>query len=431
MPISQNSRHFEAQHGAAFTAGRASPLIEIILVATPLVAIIFQLVIGSLTPILVILTGAAFAFLRWERLYPTIVTCWPLLLLPGLALTSALWSDSVPTTLRYGTLYLATVLVAVFIGAGIEGKNILKGLFLAFAIYMVFSLLFGRYAYWSGEGGLAFVGLLGSKNASGDVGALTVLISTTMLIWAASLRRYKWAIGALLVLAMGLFTLWQSKATGALIATIVALPCLLLWIASRRLDERIRASIFIVAVTSVLLLIATFEYWLVPLFDLIVENSGKDKGLTGRDVIWAKADELIAERPWLGQGYRSFWIHHNLDAEYIWRYMGISNRTGYNFHHTPREILVALGYVGLVTFATVSLFAILKLLLRTSKTPTYAGILCCTLIVFQSPRIFFEVLGFSDTHFSTIMIFMVFAFGLRPEVFPRFQNESLNRERPA
>ncbi|MEL7519020.1 MAG: O-antigen ligase family protein, partial [Pseudomonadota bacterium] len=335
MATLNNQTRYSLQQDAVLAPHRASPLMEIVLVATPFLAILFQLVIGSLTPILVIATCGAFILLRWERLYSIFANCWPLFLLPLYALLSVLWSDDPATTLRYGTLYLATVLAAVFLGAGIEKLNFLKGIFIAFAIYMAFALIFGRTGYVFGRGA-AFVGLLGSKNASGDIGALTFLTSTLMLIWSLANRQFVWAGMAVVVLAMGAYALVASLATGALIATIVALPCMLAWIASRQFDLRVRTSIFVLAIVGLIVALATLNYWLPPLFDMVLENSGKDQGLTGRDVIWAKADELIAARPWFGQGYRSFWVHNNLDAEFIWRYMAIGSRSGFNFHHTPR-----------------------------------------------------------------------------------------------
>jgi len=420
MSTAYSQTRYDTRPEGALVPHRASPAVDIVLVATPFVAILFQLLLGPLTPILVILTGGAFVVLRWERLYSIFASCWPLLLLPAFCLVSFFWSDDPASTARYGTLYLAAVLVSLFLGAGTEKLSLLKGTFLAFALYMVLSLLLGRYAYVFGKGE-AFVGLLGSKNASGDVGALTVLTSATVLMWSLGLRRYGWMALSLFVLAMGAFTLWKSLATGALIATIVTLPCLIAWVISRRFDMRVRTSVFTLAMVVLFIMLVTLDYWLTPLFDLILENSGKDKGLTGRDVIWAKADELIAARPWFGQGYRSFWVHNNLDAEFLWRYMGISTRGGFNFHHTPREILVAIGYVGLALFALVSVFSIFKLFTRTMQDPSYPGIFCCTLVVFESPRIFFEVIGFTDMHFGTLVVFMIFAFGLRPTALPSYR----------
>lgn len=426
MATLNNQTRYSLQQDAVLAPHRASPLMEIVLVATPFLAILFQLVIGSLTPILVIATCGAFILLRWERLYSIFANCWPLFLLPLYALLSVLWSDDPATTLRYGTLYLATVLAAVFLGAGIEKLNFLKGIFIAFAIYMAFALIFGRTGYVFGRGA-AFVGLLGSKNASGDIGALTFLTSTLMLIWSLANRQFVWAGMAVVAVAMGAYALVASLATGALIAAIVALPCMLAWIASRQFDLRVRTSIFVLAIVGLIVALATLNYWLPPLFDMVLENSGKDQGLTGRDVIWAKADELIAARPWFGQGYRSFWVHNNLDAEFIWRYMGIGSRSGFNFHHTPREILVALGYTGLGLFCVVTFYGVFKLLTKTMYNPSYTGIYCCTIMIFESPRIFFEVLGFSDMHFATVILFMVFAFGMRPDTMAAFHNAGERR----
>ncbi len=397
---------------------RRSELIDIIIVAIPFTAILFNRWLGPLTPLLVLAVTPAYVLMRWERLYPTLIKCWPLVLLPAFAMISILWSETPARTLRYGFLYLMTVLPAIFIGAGCSRDALLKGLFISFAIYMCLSLPFGRWVGWGGPGGRAFAGLLGSKNASGDAAALTIICSFAMIFFAMNRRQFVWCGTALFVLLCGIFTLWGSKATGALVATIIALPCLLAWMISVGFDKRIRTSIFIISIVVGIAALSTMNFWMEPLFEVVLESSGKDAGLTGRDILWRKADQLITERPWFGRGYYSFWVHNNLDAEYLWRAMGISTRTGFNFHNTPRDILVDLGFVGLALYAIVIFFAAAKLILRMMVTPNYSGILCCALFVFECPRVFFELIGFQNMHFATIIVFVVMAYGLRPTYFP-------------
>ncbi|GGB75618.1 hypothetical protein GCM10010833_33570 [Blastomonas aquatica] len=95
--------------------------------------------------------------------------------------------------------------------------------------------------------------------------------------------------------------------------------------------------------------------------------------------------------------------------------MGISNRMGFNFHNTPRDILVDIGYAGLILFALVMAFCAVRLIIRVMVKPTYFGIFCCTLLVFETPRIFFELVSFSNMHFSTLIVFTMLACALRPD----------------
>ena len=410
------SRNAPISHGYTHLSifDRRSPVIDIVIVALPFVAILFNRLLGPIAPLLVLSTTPLYILLRWERLYGVLKSSWLLLLLPLFALASVFWSDEPARTLRYGFLYFLTVLPAIFIGAGCSREALLKGIFIAFAIYMFMSLPFGRWVSWGGPGGRAFAGLLGSKNASGDIAGLTVLCATTIIFWSVERKHFVWLATAVAVLFCGLFTLWASKATGALVATILAFPCLILWILSRNVKTEVRTAIFMLGILVVVGAVSTMTFWMEPVFEALLESSGKDAGLTGRDVLWQKADQLISERPFLGGGYNAFWVHNNLDAEYLWREMSISTRQGFNFHNTPRDILVDLGFVGLGLFVLVVLYAASRLILRAMLDPSFSGILCCTLLVFESPRIFFELIGFQNIHFGTLIVFVILSYGLRP-----------------
>lgn len=391
---------------------RRSPIFDILMAFIPFFAVLFNSRLGPLTPLLVFSVIPLYTLLRWEHIFVVLGKCWPLLLLPLLALTSTFWSDVPAKSLRYGILYLFTVIPAVLIGAGCNRDALLKGIFLAFAAYILLCIPFGRFVNWSG--GLAYAGMMGSKNAHGDAAALAMLTSTITLFWAISKGHKAYILLALLIFLISAPMLIASRATGALVATIITLPCLLAWTASRLISRQYRTAIFVIAFFIVAILLATITMWLPLVFEALLESSGKDAGLTGRDILWRKADELIRERPLWGGGYNAFWVHNNLDAERLWRVMGIKSRTGFNFHNTPRDILVDLGFVGLALFIIVAAFAASKLILRTMATPDFTGIFFSALLVFESPRVYFELIGFQNMHFATLIVFVILSYGLRP-----------------
>lgn len=400
---------------------RGRPTIDSLFVGYVFGCLLFVVVLKSLTPILIALATPVYFVLRWERVSLVLLRCWPILLLPIFCLASVLWSEAPAATLRYGTFYLLTILPALFIGAGTDRLSALKGMFAIFAIYTFASLMFGRYAPW-GLDGIAFVGLAGSKNMAGDIAAVTTLLAMTTGIWAVSERRFVLAGFTAATFLAALYSLFASKATGALVAAGMALPCILLWAASRRLPLRIRTTLFAVTMLVVVALAISASYWMDPLFEMVLENSGKDKGLTGRDFLWSMADRLIAERPLLGAGYRHFWLESNLNAQFVWREMMISSRSGFNFHNTPRDILVDIGVVGLVLFTLIIVGGAIRTILKTMVEPSYMGIFLCALVVFQAPRLFFELVAFHDMHFSTMLVFTILAYGFRPLRFPKVQH---------
>ena len=338
---------------------------------------------------------------------------WPLLIIPALAMLSAAWSDMPMTTLRYATIYAVTVAAGLMMGAGLNRAALVRGCFAAFAIYSLASILFGRFVGWGAGSGNAFAGLAGSKNAAGDLTGLAILSTFAFIALAWSRRERIAAGGGALLLPLLFVMLWISRATSALIATVAATACLLLWLASRRLPLQVRSGIFLAAIVAAAGLVVTMDLWLPPLFDAVLENTGKNAGLTGRVDLWRYGNQLIAEHPWFGLGYNAFWVHDNLGAEYLWRMMGIESRSGFSFHSTSMEIIVHLGYVGVAIFAAIIGITLLRLFTRTMLTPHVPAIFACALAIFFALKIPFEVVAFGTMHFSTVLCFAALSLGLR------------------
>ena len=390
--------------------GRQNPVIDIVIVATPFLALLFNLIIGPLTVLLVVATIGAFAVLRYERIWPLLATTWPLLLLPLFCLASVLWSHAPVATLRYGTLYLVTVIVALIIGGGTPRLSALKAIQIAFSVYLFASLLFGRWTVWQ-DGSYAFAGLAGSKNAAADVAGVGLLISTATLFWAVPRRKYFWAVCAVLTVLVALYSLVFAKSTGAILATIVALFCLFAWVLSRRFSTSVRVSIFLVAIMVVFAAALTATFWLDAFFEVIVQSSGKDATLTGRTDLWRVSDQYIYANPFVGIGYSAFWVAENLDAVKLWKMLGIPVGNPFNFHNTPRQIVVELGIVGFFLAASTWVYSSIKLLIMSMVSPDYHSLFLCSIITSVAIRLYFEVLGFGGMHIATVLMYSAFACG--------------------
>lgn len=388
-------------------------VIDTALVAIVVGAMLFNLQIGALTPLALIAAIGAFAVLRWERLYPLVATCWPLLLLPGFACLSAVWSDVPSTTFYYGVVYTLTVLAGLVIGGGVRARSFIIGMFAAFALYTMMSMAFGRTVGVGMAGVPAFVGLAGSKNQFGDFTGIAAV--TTIAAGALFVIERRWVLAAFAACLMPLLALnlVLAKATSALVSTAVAAACLTAFLASRRLEIQARSGILIATAIIVLGALVTIDYWLPPLFDLLLDASGKDRGLTGRVKLWTFGRSIMADAPVLGIGYHAFWIQGNMDAEHLWQMMGISTRMGFNFHNTVMEIRVHTGWVGLTLFASVWAYGVLRLFLRALLKPAIPLLFAAALIILFAMKLQFEVIGFETMHFSTVIGFAALAMGLR------------------
>lgn len=398
-----------------FRIDRRAPWIDTFLVALVFAAILFNLVIGPLTVLIVAGVVGLITLLRWERLTEVLGQSWILLPFPMFAMLSAIWSDVPYTSLRYGLLYTITAIAGILIGGGLDRRAYVNGYFAAFALYSVASILLGRYVPWGDGPGDAFAGLAGSKNTSGDMAGVAILTTVVFLRAMLDHKRFVWASMAVALMPILVFMLWASRATGALIATVLAVGCLIAWISSRRFARQVRGGIFlgIIVVTTVALV--TQSWWLGPVFDLVLDASGKDAGLTGRTELWAFGNQLIAEKPLLGLGYNAFWLQDSIDAQYLWDKMGIASRQGFNFHSSQMEITIHLGYTGLILALVTFVCGSALLIMRSMAAPRLSSILACSLLLFFAVKMPFEVVAFGPMHFTTVTIFALLAAGLRKD----------------
>ncbi|MDB5717164.1 MAG: O-Antigen ligase [Sphingomonas bacterium] len=376
-----------------------------------LLAVLFNAQLGPLTPLTILAVVPLFMWVRRNRMAGIAARCWPLLLVPGFALLSAVWSIQPQATLRYATLYLVTVLAGIFIGAGLSGRSQIVAIAVAFTAYNAVAFLFGKMTPW--EGAMAFAGLSHSKNLAGSVAVIGIMGSLACLALASSRRSRLLMILSIAPLAPCAWITWASHATGAQVGGGAGIVCLILWLTTRYLPLQVRWSIFIVTAILIVAIVMTQSLWMPALFDFVLESSGKDSGLTGRGDIWRKADQLISRRPVLGLGFGAFWIPGNLDAEALWRQFGIGNKSGFSFHHTQREITVGMGYVGFFLAVIVAAGSTMSLFLRSLVKPDFENIFFSAFLVYSTLRLGTEVFGIGSMQFETILLFAAFAVGLR------------------
>jgi exopolysaccharide production protein ExoQ len=141
------------------------------------------------------------------------------------------------------------------------------------------------------------------------------------------------------------------------------------------------------------------------MIDLGATVFDKDPTLTGRTYLWYRAAELIREHPLLGRGFYAFWLQGNIDAEGLWRYFGIGGRGGFTFHNTFVEILVMLGYAGLVLIGAVVALGVIFLIRRFVMRPTLTQVFWMAILLYELARTPIETIGVAPFYFSTAVVF--------------------------
>ena len=325
----------------------------------------FLNVLGPLAPLMVVSGAGALIILRLEVL-PTLAKGWPLLVLAAVAPLSATWSDEPSVSLRYG-VQLAVTVIAIMIAVATTGPaRYLRGLFIASGIILILCLLSGRQG--QSQGGMVLIGVLGSKNAMGQLCMLVICSSLTVFISAdqPSILR-KSAIGAGF---LGVIVLLKTFATGAAISTILFVGVFSILAVASRLTASAKFLFLLFIIVAIAPLsfiyddIVRFYEW------FLVDILNKDIGLTGRDYLWRHADALIASKPVLGHGYRSIWLGHGAETIGLLRWAGLDSGLGFNFHNTFRESLVDFGFVGTSIIFIALGVGFIRFLLRSISQPT-------------------------------------------------------------
>ena len=332
-----------------------------------------------------------------------------ILIIPGFAILSFLWSQSPIDTLKYSLEFALTVVVALLLSASPHPKAVLWGTFLALAFYVASAIAFGQTVAMGNLGQTAFSGLTQSKNLIADAAATGVLISVACFVIGIEDRRPFRAIFTVGAAVMEVYVLLLARSAGAILGLAPALLAFIFFLAMRpaRLAMRLGVTVF-VSLAAALMAVAYGSNLVqdsMALFD-------KDPTLTGRTYLWDRAADFIAEKPVLGTGFSAFWQQGNPDAEGLWRYFMITDRGGFSFHNTLIEMLVNIGWVGAFVFSVVAIISAVLLVQRVMMRPTLVLCFWLSLVIYAFVRTPIEAIGMAPFSHSTVLLFCGFGVAL-------------------
>lgn len=349
---------------------------------------------------------AGLLFLARPRAFvDTALKWWPLLLVPFLCVVSALWSDAPAATLRYGAQLLFTAFVGVHLARLMTPARFVTVFLLAMFVFCALCVVDGRQGP-SAEG-MVLIGLTGSKNQLGFAAQFLLLTAVATLMLGRISIAVRWL--ALLAIPLALYLLWGShSATALLMAALGALLLIALGMAQQLPPGGRLAIVFgglLVLAPLTALLPEANEFVNHFVFDTL----NKDPTLTGRTILWARADELIAQRPILGWGYQAIWMGDSFETIGLKRLTGMTDGRVFHFHHQFRQIGVDLGFVGLISFVGAVIATMFSGLRQVLLAPHPATSFFLVLFLLMMARAFTDtVLTPFSVH--TIMFFASSAF---------------------
>lgn len=278
-------------------------------------------------------------------------------LLVVMVLSSAIWSIHPDLSIRRGTGYVLTILVAAYLSLRFDLIDRFKVLSASFAISAISSLLFAAIFPQFGIMQLDTLvgdwqGVFPHKNVLGPAMSVAVFIELFLLVAGDGRPRWRFV---LLGTYLALVTLSHSVTAMFISLMFVAGTCIyLVW----KRDKLMGIGISIIGFLFLSALIIVFCSDPKAALGLV----GKDTGLTGRTALWSSVLPLIEQRIVLGWGFRAMWQVN--DPAAILPDEMASWGAGHS-HNSFLEIALQLGLAGLAVVAAVVIVSL------------WRGIQCC------------------------------------------------------
>lgn len=378
--------------------------------------------IAGLTPL--------YLFFRRKQLARVLAPRLFLFVFPGFALFSVVWSETTAATLKYALELFVTVTAAVMLSSARNQRAVIKALALAFLIYVTDAIFTGGRVLVGAYGGDAFSGLTSSKNLMADIASTGLVASLAGIAIATRTRDVLWLVICFVAAALELYCVFAARSAGAILGLAVGLTPLLVLTPLVAAGRVVRAWLTTTVAISLLIIGLNYRVIAQAMINLSSAVFDKDPTLTGRTYLWYRAFDLIRDRPVLGRGYFSFWLQGNIDAEGLWQYAGIQERSGFNFHNTLIDLLVTVGWVGALAFIATLFIGSIALVRRFVERPSLALVFWISILLYELSRMPIESLGFQPFYFSTTLVFGALgaAFGRSPA--PRVAHRPLRTALP-
>jgi O-antigen ligase len=275
-----------------------------------------------------------------------------LAILPVLALLSVTWSVAPKVTLSSSVGLIAASIFGAYFGLRFTFLQQLNMLAKALALIAVASLLIvilmPSYGISHGIHLGDWRGAFGQKNRLGMFMSIGTLVFWSLLRARPSERRPRIIIG--LITCAFLLVMSGSK-TGVIV--LILLSSLL---ACRRvLTWRTKSVVMLMGMTGLLLVLGARVF--VQNAPVLFKLLGRDPTLSGRLGLWVAVAFKIAQRPWLGYGFQSFWQGPYGESRSIWALLGWTVPYA---HNGFLDLLLDLGLVGLVAFLVGYVLALIR-----------------------------------------------------------------------
>lgn len=321
----------------------------------------------------------AYLMLFEPRKFLSIFKWSPFLLLPALAIASIAWSVAPDVSMRFGVQLMMTALIGITVAVAVTARQFVTLVYLTMVMLTIGAFLSQNVGY--GTEGAVLIGLVGSKNEAAYAWQLLATAAIAVLLDRGQPVLLR--LSALPSIGVAAILLALGQASGALVSMGIAIV-VLGGVAMLHLFKLPGRLVIVLAMAIVVTPMAAAHDIIEKKIEMFMQEVlKKDTTLTGRTYLWARADELIKERPVLGRGYRATLIGNTIEGQGILRWAGQSDGRAFHFHNTYRDVAVDLGFSGVILFIAYLAFSLLSLIrvVIGHPTPAYGFFLAMLLVI--------------------------------------------------
>lgn len=376
---------------------------------------------GSGSPLSQVILGAFYLvstvlLLANRQARQLLMFAWPILLLPGLAIVSAMWSPDPMLTLRRAIAFLGTILFGLSLGSAYRFHDVLKIIVISLAIVMGLSIVLAFAdpvrAIHQPDDEIQAVhagswrGIFAHRNTLGFwAGSSIVIIG--LAGFKTIQHRWQWAV-ALLAAAVCVVATGSSA---GLTIVVIGFAYFLMLNSTLSQPERLRGALLLFWMLIVLLGMLCFED--IARFGL--QLLGRDSNLTGRTDLWAGLIDLVSssDKP-LGFGYfvGTMLLTRRLSS-------ATQQVTNVNAHNGFVEAYIYFGWLGVAVAVAVVLWLVvasIRMALVSRERVGYLGAVPAVMVFLVVAHNFVESTLVSPNNLNNVMLATVAAMMARARI---------------
>ena len=300
-----------------------------------------------------------YAFMRDRAVtFPLMMRCWPLLALPIWALITAPFGVVPSAAMKSAIQMILSMQVCVLLAAWMSPREIILTVLTSTGICGVLSIFITSYHDGAMTGIFAHKNMLGAKMLLLWCVALCIALDVWMRTWVRCIALGFAGLAFVLVVASQSAT---ALVLALLILVLVTGFSFFAGAGARTPFDRLALGLIVAGVVGIGVPVVLAVSETSPI-DLILERLGKSSTLTGRTTLWAYAEDVIRERPWLGHGHGGFWRYNENElVRQIFAEFHKSPRQHFSFHNSFYEVTVHFGYIGLVLTILTLVWAMIRM----------------------------------------------------------------------